>query len=308
MHQQDERPAAAPQTKLSPQLVHRLCSGFSGGLDMTRSILSQQAFGDPALEKTGGRLCRFRHTGLSAINVQQSAKLADSGQGAQGRCFAGVGRSPAAIERPVARSAAHVAIVAVPRWRLRLSALSAFQIGSTRHARSINCKEGRGLNRLCRGQSCSGNAARSSRVRSGSICSIERRTHCPVHPRQVEQRGVWQAPWRSVEKLHQPVAEPANRTEMRWMFVDIRARQKIKSVIAERPLQNREIVAQGRRQTGTVSLQVNADTTRQQCSLRSKQIRGEIFQQNGFWKRCCNSARVLMRPVRSGCVVPSVRA
>ena len=97
MHQQDERPAAAPQTKLSPQLVHRLCSGFSGGLDMTRSILSQQAFSDPALEKAGGGLCRFR---IAAFGNQRAAvgKAGDSCQGAQERCFAGVGRSPAAIE------------------------------------------------------------------------------------------------------------------------------------------------------------------------------------------------------------------
>jgi hypothetical protein len=51
MHQQADLPAAAPQKKTAPQLVHTVVGTFSADFGMVFSILSREILADPALNK-----------------------------------------------------------------------------------------------------------------------------------------------------------------------------------------------------------------------------------------------------------------
>ena len=155
---------------------------------MFRSFLSQKAFGDPAPEKSGSRLRRFRYSGFGNHRATVG-ETGPQGQGSQSRCFAGIGRPPAAIERRLPdqqymcqwfRVLASGCGIRIERFPDRLD--SPRQID--------HLQGGKG------GESPLGPVFKPQRSKivggqGGGICSIEGRTHCPVHPCQVKHRRMW---------------------------------------------------------------------------------------------------------------------
>ena len=103
-----------------------------------------------------------------------------------------------------------------------------------------------------------GQCLQIGRLERGGIGGVERSAQRPVHAGEIAHRGVGELG--AVDEFGQPVAEPADRRLGGRVDLQIGCAQRVELVVAQRPLQDAEVVAQRGQQTSAVGVLINRQT------------------------------------------------